>query len=86
MGEVSDEGTSTCRSCQAEILWVVTTNGRRMPLDVEPDPVNGRFVKTRVEGEDKIVRFVKDKDLAENTKTLYSSHFQTCPNAREHRR
>lgn len=25
-----------CRSCQAPIIWVRTTAGRRMPLDAQP--------------------------------------------------
>ena len=27
----------TCRSCGAAILWAVTPNGKKMPLDAEPD-------------------------------------------------
>ena len=61
----------SCRSCGAEILWVETQNGKRMPLDFTPerrfviDPSNGMLAKLR------------------NT---YVSHFATCPNADQHRR
>lgn len=67
---------SICRSCGAPILWGVTDQGRRMPLDPTAMSEGVRFTFTegvlieRVEGE------------------LFGhvSHFATCPNAAEHRR
>lgn len=30
---------STCRSCAERVVWAVTSNGRRMPVDAEPSPM-----------------------------------------------
>lgn len=68
---------SLCRSCGAEIRWVVSSNGKSMPLDATPDPAglvavhNGvaHVGRNMVEGEQK-----------------FTSHFATCPNARDHRK
>lgn len=81
---------SECKSCGAEILWVETEKGKQMPLDAKPSP-DGRFRKERVEHDAamkrdrKIVHFVRDDELEENTRKLYTSHFATCPDADEHR-
>ena len=74
----------TCRSCQAEILWVETENCKTMPLDAEsggPD-AHFRFVK----GKDNVVHFVKRSEKEANTDPLYASHFITCEDADMHRR
>lgn len=76
---------SQCKSCDAEIIWVTTENGKDMPIDAQPSP-DGRFRKERVEGNKKIVHYVRDNELEENTARLYTTHFETCPNASEHRR
>ena len=58
-----------CKSCNAHILWVETENGKRMPLDLEPER---RFVIEAEAGADPM------KARLRNT---YVSHFATCPNA-----
>lgn len=72
--------TARCRSCQALIEWALTAEGRRMPVDLEPD-VDGLLVvhEGRVE-------------FAEHAPIDWpaglprrTSHFATCPNAAEHR-
>ncbi len=67
-----DKGT--CRSCGAEILWAITENARRIPLDATSER---RFTMVSVTplGEP-VVRQVD----------TYATHFSTCPNADEHRR
>lgn len=72
-----------CRSCGAPILWVVTTLGKRMPLDAEPHP----------DGNVSLVpagAMVLPAELVEQGKKIgskrYRSHFATCPNAAQHRR
>ena len=73
-----------CRSCGAEVVWVVTEKGKKMPLDRDPSP-DGRFAKVRVdENGDRLVRFVRDEERI--GEKLYQSHFETCPNADRHRR
>ena len=67
--------TSNCRSCGAEIRWVLTTAGRRMPVDAEPHLV---MVST---GE----TLLTDGPLVKPAYG-YTSHFATCPHAAQHRR
>lgn len=75
-----------CRSCEAPIIWTVTTNGKRMPVDVDPvtAPAGGF---TLDEDEDPpIARFeAVDRDRIFKP-VLYISHFATCPNANMHRK
>lgn len=76
---------SKCRSCGAEVLWVklVPTN-RLNPLN--PTPTRGGNI--RMLGTRKAVARVLGKvELAESlaTEELYTSHFVTCPNAKQHR-
>ena len=64
---------SRCKSCGAEIAWVTTTNGKKMPIDIKqktimtPVPVNAI-------------------DVRYAAITGHESHFATCPNADRHRR
>lgn len=56
-----------CKSCNAHVLWVVTENGKRMPLDFAPER---RFVvEAGVE------------PMKAKMRNTYVSHFATCPNA-----
>ena len=77
---------STCRTCGADVVWVVTEKGKPMPLDVDAGG-GGRF---RAEYEnashDTVVHFVKDSEMADNDQPLYTSHFATCPDRDLHRR
>lgn len=78
---------SQCNSCGAEITWVYTTNGKRMPIDNEAVE-NGNLVLT---GETRrgspVVAYLKrgDPQLPLDVARLVS-HFATCPNAEQHRR
>lgn len=77
----------TCRSCQAPIIWVKTEKGKPMPLDAESGGDGANFIKLRVDPNgDKIVHFVKGRELETNTAPLYRSHFVSCPNRDEHRK
>jgi hypothetical protein len=70
---------SECRTCKAEIIWTVTTNGKKMPVDAEPDAA-GTFVLT--EGMNGV--FAKVDNAYSGPK--HQSHFATCAHAAEHRR
>jgi hypothetical protein len=61
----------TCRSCGADIEWVETVSGSRMPFN---PPV--RFV----------TQFDLDDDVAEVDRAASVSHFATCPDADRWRR
>lgn len=83
-------GTPTkCRSCSADIIWVVTSSGKKMPCNVLSDP-NGKFYLFRtadrieavhVNGTDARVA----RALARGDRT-FESHFTTCPAAEHHRK
>lgn len=73
---------SKCRSCDAELVWAVTVNGKRIPLDAEPaERPQGLF---RLEAPPR----VGEAPLAVSVagEYVYISHFATCPNADEHRK
>jgi len=80
---------STCGSCGAPIVFVRTTAGGRMPLDLEPhesgnvlvaysypDPPSG-FVLTS----DDVLAWAHGQGVR-----LYRSHFASCPDADKWRR
>jgi len=65
-----DYQPSTCRSCGAKIMWVETKKGKNMPIDHNEN---------------------LESLWAERTKPMFdaesmTSHFDTCPNASDHRR
>lgn len=76
-----------CRSCQAKIVWAITENGKKMPID--PTPVrDGNVIKTgnRVDGLEE-VHVISSRDVMEDDqRARYTAHFATCPNAKAHRR
>lgn len=75
---------STCRSCGAAIRWVETLIGNRMPLDPEPC-VDGNVTLDR-QGRAHVLKSGNDRRvMREAGRTLYKSHFATCPNADQHR-
>lgn len=74
--------TSTC-DCGAEMIWCVTENGAKIPIDVEPVP-DGKLIKLRVENGDRIVHHIRKGEAVYQPR--YNAHFATCPNADQHRR
>jgi hypothetical protein len=75
-----------CKSCGADVLWVKLIPHNRLN-PVNPTPT--REGNIRMLGVRKAVARVLSKaDLAEAalaTEELYTSHFATCPNAKQHR-
>jgi hypothetical protein len=65
-----------CRSCAAPIFFGVTTKNRRMPLDAAPSESGTIAI------EDGYVR----TGQAPPKWPRYTSHFETCPSAKLHRR
>lgn len=75
---------NTCKSCGASIHWAYTESGKRMPVDAEPTAAgNIRLVRRKNQngGRDPFAIVVKP-DIEPNLRT---SHFVTCPNAKQHR-
>jgi hypothetical protein len=67
-----------CRSCGAPITWAITDQGKRMPLDAEPNPAgNVRLTLTNA--------VVLRKDEVYDG-PRFMPHWATCPNADQHRR
>ena len=77
----------TCKSCNAPIIFAVTKNDRRIPLDVEP-VAGGNILVTQglnPSGTPMLFAEVVDPLSQPVTKPLYRAHLPTC-SAREHRR
>jgi hypothetical protein len=72
--------TSKCRSCQAEILWILLQpSGSRHPIEAEPRP-DGTILVVTVQG--KLEGTVLSKARRETAEgPLYRSHFASCPNS-----
>lgn len=66
-----------CRSCGAPLIWGVTAQGKRMPVDAMP--------QKRITLEPARPGHEDLPPLAEVVDT-YVSHFATCPNADQHRK
>ncbi|MET8908358.1 hypothetical protein [Micromonospora sp. NPDC004551] len=75
--------TSPCGSCQRQVIWTVTENNKRMPVDPQPTP-DGSVALT-ADGADVRSRVVEAK-FRFGRKDLHRSHFANCPNAAQHRR
>lgn len=88
----STPGGSACRSCRAPVLWAVTVQGNRMPLDAVPTSdgnvtLTGRHVATdrgaapecRVESPGALPLFDDGVDR-------FMPHHATCPHGEDWRR
>jgi hypothetical protein len=64
-----------CRSCGEPIFWTETVNGKRMPMDAEPDPL-GKFVLEDEGGETPTAVYSPFE-----SGDRYASHFASCPDA-----
>ncbi len=67
---------ATCRSCKAEIVFVETVKGHRIPID--PAPVAGGNIEIKAD--------VAHMVLPDAGKKRHVSHFATCPNSAAHRK
>jgi len=74
-----------CHSCDVEIRWVLLPSGKRMPVDAEPHQAGGVVFDgcADADGEQKAHCLKADEP---RTGDRYRSHFQTCPQAAQHRR
>lgn len=71
---------TTCRSCHRPVRWVFTTKGRRMPLEVEPDPDGNIVEVVNLNGAATTVRVLRVGEDASD-QVRYASHWQHCPQA-----
>lgn len=77
-----------CGSCGHPVIWTVTHNGKRMPVDAEP--VEGGNVRLRGEADgERVIAEYPGKEapsLFGDDRERYVSHFATCPQAQSWRR
>jgi hypothetical protein len=69
-----------CRSCNADIIWVVSAAGKPMPLDAKSEK---RIVMRDKPG---LAPVGKPPPQAAHIVDTYASHFSSCPNAAQHRK
>lgn len=83
--EIQPPRHQPCSSCRAPLIWAVTPNNRRMPLDAEPVATGSIVLRNGV-------AITLNGDMFdEDAKPLpgelrYTSHFSSCPDAAEYRR
>ena len=68
------KGLGRCRSCGASIEWAELTSGKRHPFDAP-------IVAVRSQGSVLDGRVIEEVDTS-----VSSSHFATCPDAKDWRR
>lgn len=78
--------SSICRGCGAEVIWIRTVSGSRMPVDAEPVWVKieaGGYTFVKQDGSIVFGRKVGDayeeEDPDTNMIEAHESHFATCP-------
>lgn len=77
---------SNCNSCGAAIEWAISDKtGKRMPLDAETSDRGTIRAFTPI-GQPEVYCRVIPKRERERGELLYTSHFATCPNAKQHRK
>ncbi len=77
---------TVCKSCGAEIKWILTFSGKAMPVD--PEPIHfyaGEGKEVFVTDSGAVVHGTRAEGQ-EHTMTGYTSHFATCPYADQHRK
>ncbi|MEJ7724323.1 MAG: hypothetical protein WKF64_08465 [Ilumatobacteraceae bacterium] len=77
---------SACRSCAAAIVWAVTDNGKRIPLDAHPTPAGSVRLHDTVPPRAVVVGATIDLFDPTDDGTRYMPHHATCPQADEWRR
>jgi hypothetical protein len=69
---------SRCRSCDAPIVWTITTKGKSMPVDADPIRAARGFRLAEHDGDEVVATFTAAPDAGEK---LYQSHFAACEQA-----
>lgn len=79
---------SKCKSCGAEIRWILMRTGKKMPVNPQKIPyktvpIGKAGALTIITPDGKVAGAVLDLDSDDYG---YESHFATCPNAGSFRR
>lgn len=78
-----------CRSCGAPVIWTVTSKGKRMPVDAEPNPAGNVVLQSQPEGPPLAVYYsgkAGAPPTAYSPRERHTSHFANCKQAGEWRR
>lgn len=82
----------TCEACGAPIVWAQTVNEKLMPVDAEPTRAGNVLLgddaptaQPRLR-EATVLGARQALDARDAGRTLYKSHFATCPSAGQFRR
>lgn len=73
--------SATCSTCGAPIVWAITQNGKRTPLDAKPIRI-----AIAARGNDGAEIREGDALVIGSGANGYQSHFATCPQAAAHRK
>ena len=76
---MSEMPRAICRDCQAPIVWTITANQKRMPINVWPAP-NGNVILLDPIDSPRAPRsrVLSNEQKTSNTATTYLPHFTTC--------
>ena len=79
---------TTCRSCGARIVWVVSSRGKPMPIDAEPSANGNLFLSHPIVPGQSVARVVtgRTREALRACGEAFISHHATCPQARQWRR
>ena len=82
--------TKYCRSCGAEVIWAVTENGKRMPVDAMPRE-DGNIMLTHYPDGQIAADYVnptlfEEWDVPAPEPRRYVSHFATCSQSKQWRK
>jgi hypothetical protein len=74
--------SATCRSCRQPVIWCLTLNRKKMPVDPDPVPEGNLIMIDPIEpGDIPMVVAKANPDVPG-----WTSHFATCPDADAHRK
>ena len=72
-----------CRDCEAEIIWAVTVNSKRMPVNATPTSVGTQIL--RLQNGVLVVRTLRAEERLAEGERRWTAHHATCPHAEKHR-
>jgi hypothetical protein len=68
------------------MFWARSPKGKNMPLDATPHPEGKWMIEEGDEGKPNAVKASNTHGALEGDMARYNCHFETCPNADQHRR
>jgi len=86
MADPTGYPTAACESCPAPIIWAVTRNGRRMPVDRDPVKTGNVALTDRTHLGQPPLAEVLAAARCFGRRDLRESHFVTCPHSTVWRR